>query len=79
MDNNLDVSYIEESENDVDKSFQVEIEEGPSEEVIEATETGDASGLGSLQLLDGGVTLTSRADAALERNAPKEPIRFVQI
>ena len=41
MDNVLDVSYIEDSENDVDLSFHVEIGEGPSEEVREATETGD--------------------------------------
>ena len=37
----LDFSYIEDSGNDVDLSFHVEIEEGSSEEVKEATETGD--------------------------------------
>ena len=40
MDNVLDVLYIEDSENDVDLSFYIEIEEGPSEEVREATEFG---------------------------------------
>ena len=50
------------SENDVDMSFHVEIEEGPSEEI-----TGDVSGSGSLQLhvLDGGATVMSHAEAAL--------------
>ena len=60
-------------------SFHVEIEEGPSEEVIEATETGDASGSGSLQLFDGGVTVTSHAEAVLERNALNERMRLEQI
>ena len=79
MDNILDVSYIEASENDVGMSFHVEIEEGLSEEVTETTETEDASGSGSLQLLDGGATVASHAEAALERNALNERIRLVQI
>ena len=37
-------------ENNVDRAFHVEIEEGPSKEVTEAYEFGGASGAGSLQL-----------------------------
>ena len=62
-----------------DSLLHVVIEEGPSEEVTEATEAGDASGPGSLQLLGGSATVTSHAGAALERNALNEPIRFVQL
>ena len=60
-------------------SFHFEIKEGPSEDVTGAAETGDTSESGSLQLLDGGVTVTSHAEAALEGNALDERIRLVQI
>ena len=37
MDNTKDVSHIQESNHDADMSYNVLVEDGPPEEVVEAT------------------------------------------